>query len=216
MRRRLSSGCSPPGDPPRAWTGQSSMKNMPMLVGLGPCGHLVNCTHPYSHLQCYAHPSVLSPLRTCFCQVLAHGQPTSDTRQLSLQCSSTVMLSMCRVRLREAYLRVQHSANVEMAAGTDPYMRMRTPDDSIRYQSTIYALVRVLDKTVLLARTVQTLSSGPTCEHARALAGQDRAARAGAPPVLKQTYCACLHACVDLLLQGCVLGMYGRLLLPEL
>jgi len=50
---------------------------------------------------------------------------------------------------------VQHSANAEMAAGTDPYARLRTPDDSIRYQSTIYALVRVLDKVVLLARTVR-------------------------------------------------------------
>ncbi len=62
-----------------------------------------------------------------------------------------------RLRLREAYLRVQHSANAEMSAGTDPYMRSRTPDDSIRYQSTIYALVRVLDKVVLLARTVRIL-----------------------------------------------------------
>ena len=79
-------------------------------------------------------------------------------------------MGLCRVRLREAYLRVQHSANVEMAAGTDPYMRMRTPDDSIRYQSTIYALVRVLDKTVLLARTVQTLN-----------------------PILEQIYCSRLH-----------------------
>ena len=67
------------------------------------------------------------------------------------------MLGVRRVRLREAYLRVQHSANVEMAAGTDPYMRMRTPDDSIRYQSTIYALVRLLDKVVLCARTVRRL-----------------------------------------------------------
>ena len=64
---------------------------------------------------------------------------------------------MDRLRLREAYLRVQHSANAEMSAGTDQYMRSRTPDDSIRYQSTIYALVRVLDKVVLLARTVRIL-----------------------------------------------------------
>ena len=62
------------------------------------------------------------------------------------------------MRLREATLLVQHSANVEVAAGTDPYMRMRTPDDSIRYQSTTYGLVRVLDKAVLLARTVRRLS----------------------------------------------------------
>ena len=64
-------------------------------------------------------------------------------------------MRLYRVRLREAALRVQHSANVEMAAGTDPYMRMRTPDDSIRYQSTTFALIRVMDKAVLLARTVR-------------------------------------------------------------
>ena len=99
------------------------------------------------------------------------------------------MLGVRSVRLREAYLRVQHSANVEMAAGTDPYMRMRTSDDSIRYQSTIYALVRVLDKTVLLARTVQNPKPCPQAEALRIL------------------------ACAGLLLQSCVLDMYEHLLL---
>ena len=76
------------------------------------------------------------------------------------RCNPRLVIGVLRVQLREATLRMQHSANVEMAAGTDPYMRMRTPDDSIRYQSTTYALVRVMDKTVLLARTVRcTLES---------------------------------------------------------
>ncbi|KAK9831494.1 hypothetical protein WJX81_002371 [Elliptochloris bilobata] len=89
-------------------------------------------------------------------------------------------LQQSRVRLREAYLHVQHSANVEMAVGTDPYMRMRTPDDSIRYQSTIYALVRVLDKTVLLARTVladewiQAARTGRNWRHLRVWMGVSR------------------------------------------
>ena len=87
------------------------------------------------------------------------------------------MLGSCRVQLREATLRMQHSANVEMAAGTDPYLRARTPDDSIRYQSTTYALVRVLDKTVLLARTVRcTREFQPSLGRAQALTSQRRSA----------------------------------------
>ena len=84
----------------------------------------------------------------------------SITKTILVTCTNPYAAD--RLRLREAYLRVQHSANAEMSAGTDPYMRSRTPDDSIRYQSTIYALVRVLDKVVLLARTVRIFGSWHT------------------------------------------------------
>ena len=50
---------------------------------------------------------------------------------------------------------MQHGFNAEILAGTNPHVRMRTPDDSVRFQSTVYAFVRVLDKIVLLARTVR-------------------------------------------------------------
>ena len=89
------------------------------------------------------------------CAVLAaHEAPPCLPMSRLAEGVGAETCTLPRLRLREAYLRVQHSANAETAAGTDPYLRTRTPDDSIRFHSFSFALVRVLDKVVLLARTV--------------------------------------------------------------
>ena len=73
MQKRLLSGCSTPGDSPRAWTGRGSLKNILMKIGLGPSAYLVSLINPYAHLQHY----FLSVSITCFAATLLqkHGQP---------------------------------------------------------------------------------------------------------------------------------------------
>ncbi|BDA49627.1 hypothetical protein COCOBI_14-2470 [Coccomyxa sp. Obi] len=63
-------------------------------------------------------------------------------------------LQNARVKLRKQYVQRQHEFVFALHRATEPHLVDRTPDDALRYQSVMFALIRALDKCVLVARMV--------------------------------------------------------------
>jgi hypothetical protein len=50
------------------------------------------------------------------------------------------------VQLRKQYVKKQHEFMFAMRRATEPHLVDQTPDDALRYQSVMFALIRALDK----------------------------------------------------------------------
>lgn len=59
-----------------------------------------------------------------------------------------------RVKLRRQYVQKQHEFAFAMQRDTEPHMIERSPDDALRYQSVMFALIRALDKVRPCAATL--------------------------------------------------------------
>lgn len=50
------------------------------------------------------------------------------------------------MQLRKQYVKKQHEFMFAMRRATEPHLVDQTPDDALRYQSVMFALIRALDK----------------------------------------------------------------------
>lgn len=51
-----------------------------------------------------------------------------------------------RVQLRKQYVQKQHEFVFALHRAKEPHLMDRSPDDALRYQSVMFALIRALDK----------------------------------------------------------------------
>ncbi len=69
------------------------------------------------------------------------------------------------MQLRMQYVQKQHEFVFALHRAKEPHMMDRTPDDALRYQSVMFALIRALDKVTQLSplRKVLLMASWSGC-----------------------------------------------------